>query len=278
MARIKQFEANIFISWSGKRAGDVASALKTWIPDVFLDVKTWTSSESIDAGMRWNRELEEKLAATQFGILCLTPENKDAPWILFEAGALAKAVRTARVVPYLLGMTKADLTFPLAQFQAVDADEAGTMSLLLSINSVRKEQLSHERVARIFERSWPDLKRRLNAIAIPDNPSSPRRSDRELLEEILELTRQRLVAPERKPGLAKTGTDGPKIDLSTLSDSQLQDFFAYLEYEYSIAESKNRHTYYHYLIDIVMRVLRHRNLYPPPIDLPPAGAGDPPAG
>src|SRR5262249_26059198 len=154
------------------------------------------------------------------------------PWILFEAGALAKAVRVGRVVPYLFGMTKANLTFPLAQFQAVDADEAGTRALLISINNVRKDPLSNDRIFRIFERAWPDLKKRLDAIVVEENSLPSPRPDRELLEEMLELTRQKSAAEERKTGQLKNKTDDDKIKLSNLSDNDIQEYFAHLEYQY----------------------------------------------
>jgi len=80
----------IFISWSGDRSKVIAEALNGWIPKVIqrLAQHVWMSASDIDPGQRWNREVAEKLAGSTFGILCLTEENLNAPWILFEAGAI----------------------------------------------------------------------------------------------------------------------------------------------------------------------------------------------
>ena len=53
-------------------------------------------------------------------------------WLNFEAGALSKAVETSRVVPLLLDLGLAELTWPLAMFQAVLATEDGIKGLVLS--------------------------------------------------------------------------------------------------------------------------------------------------
>jgi hypothetical protein len=92
-------DMKIFLSWSGERSKVVADALRSWIPDVIHAVKPWMSGVDIRAGMRWSREVDEELGDTQFGILCLTKENQTAPWLLFEAGALAKSVEGVAVCP-----------------------------------------------------------------------------------------------------------------------------------------------------------------------------------
>ena len=103
----------IFISWSGQRSKVVADALRSWIPDVIHAVKPWMSGVDIRAGMRWSREVDEQLRDTQFGILCLTKENQTAPWLLFEAGALAKSVEGAAVCPYLIDLSQVKFTADL---------------------------------------------------------------------------------------------------------------------------------------------------------------------
>ncbi len=178
----------IFISWSGSLSRALASSLKSWVPNVFLDVSTWMSDHDIDAGARWASELAVQLEETDYGIICVTPDNTSAPWLLFEAGSLAKSVKEARVVPYLLGIRPTDITYPLAQFQSVTADREGTLKLVKSINLARDSPLSDDRVEAVFEKWWGDLDIVLRQEE-PDPSTSSARSERELLEEILSHVR-----------------------------------------------------------------------------------------
>jgi hypothetical protein len=125
----------IFISWSREPSRTVAEALRDWLPDVIQTLDPWMSSMDIPAGARWNTEIAEALAPTKIGILCVTQENQQEPWVLFEAGALAKTVKDALVCPYLIQMHAADLKEgPLTQFQVKLADRKGTFELLSTIN------------------------------------------------------------------------------------------------------------------------------------------------
>ena len=38
----------------------------------------------MEKGKRWDREISTQLEKSQLGIICLTPENRDSPWIQFE--------------------------------------------------------------------------------------------------------------------------------------------------------------------------------------------------
>ena len=51
-------------------------------------------------------------------------------WILFEAGALSKSVKRGCIIPYLVDLEPDELPGPLRQFQAVRADEDGTLRLV----------------------------------------------------------------------------------------------------------------------------------------------------
>lgn len=77
----------VFISWSGKVSQDVALILKDWLPSVIQRVNPYVSSEDIQKGTNWNRDISKELESTDFGIICLTKGNAKAPWINFEAGA-----------------------------------------------------------------------------------------------------------------------------------------------------------------------------------------------
>jgi hypothetical protein len=60
--------------------------------------------EDIDKGQRWGLILAEQLESTHAGVICLTPENLTAPWLLFEAGALSKLHKDSKVCTYLIEM------------------------------------------------------------------------------------------------------------------------------------------------------------------------------
>jgi hypothetical protein len=154
------------------------------------------SDKDISAGSRWGRQIDSELESSHFGILCLTSENLNAPWVLFEAGALSKIVSIAKIVPYRLDLTATDVGPPLSQFQGVSADERGTLKLLTSINEARETQLSHDMLQVYFESFWPNLQKQLEAIKPALGASPSPRSDRALLEEILELVRRLQLWPD----------------------------------------------------------------------------------
>ena len=117
----------VFISWSGPRSLAVAEALRDWLPNVLQYVDPFLSEKDIRAGQRWANEIGVQLETTNFGICCIDATHQNAPWLLFEAGALAKKLEEGRVVAYLMDNIKpADLTGPLTQFQNVACDKAGT--------------------------------------------------------------------------------------------------------------------------------------------------------
>lgn len=180
----------VLISWSGNKSKTVATALRQWIPDVIQTVVPWMSDTDIDAGARWNRDIERELSETKFGIICLTKSNLSSPWILFEAGALAKTVEETFVCPYLIDLTPSDIpSGPLTQFQAKRADQKETWELTTTINKALKDcALPDERLRRTFERCWPDLKNTLDSLP-PEQNGEPQRPVQNMIEEILNLVR-----------------------------------------------------------------------------------------
>jgi CxxC-x17-CxxC domain-containing protein len=180
----------VFLSWSGKRSQAIAEILRDWLPKVIQAVQPWMSAVDIDRGARWSSDIAVELGGTGFGILCLTPENLDSSWIHFEAGALSKTLENAFVCPYLFDMQPSELKGPLLQFNAARANKEDTRKLILTINALLKEPLSLAHVCQSCDLWWPQLEVSLNAIPALEVTGKKSRSDRELLEEILELARQ----------------------------------------------------------------------------------------
>jgi hypothetical protein len=127
----------IFLSWSGDRSRAVATALRDWLPSVIQAVRPWISSTDIDKGSRWASEIASQLQESSIGIICVTPENRESSWLLFESGALSKSIGTY-VCTYLLDLTPSDLPWPLAMFQTTEARKEETQKLLHTINKARR--------------------------------------------------------------------------------------------------------------------------------------------
>jgi hypothetical protein len=163
----------VFISWSGTRSKAVAKRLRDWLPDVIQDVQPWMSATDIDAGARWGQKVQGELQESRFGIICLTKTNQTAPWILFEAGALAKSIEGTFVCPYLIDLEPSELLpGPMTQFQAKRANEQDTLDLVRTINQAREERLPTEKLERAFTRWWPDLAQEIKALPEDDGPAA----------------------------------------------------------------------------------------------------------
>ena len=158
----------VFISWSGPRSQAVAEALRDWLPNVIQAVQPWMSETDIDKGTNWALEIGQALERMKVGILCLTTENQQRPWISFEAGALAKTMETAYVIPYLIQLPPRELIPPLSQFQYVEADQQGTERMVRSINNAMGEQgLSPEMLSSSFNHWWSDLEALRRGFSLP---------------------------------------------------------------------------------------------------------------
>ena len=170
----------VFISWSGERSNALARALADLLPSAADGLNVWMSEHDIEAGSRWAGQLDAVLARCNFGVLCMTHDNVAAPWVMYEAGALAKSMSESRVVPYRLELDAEDVPLPLAQFQGVDADKAGTKSLLWSLNLARDKPLGRSDFDTQFEEWWPKLEQRIAAIPPPEGPTPKERARMEM--------------------------------------------------------------------------------------------------
>lgn len=184
----------VFISWSGDKSRDVAAALRSWLPHVLQGISPFVSSRDLSAGTRWAVEIAEKLKDTEFGLVCVTRENQREPWLNFEAGAIAKKLDVSRVVPLAIDLAPAEISHPLGQFQATRINREGIEEVVKSINEASSFSLSTENLVAAVEKWWPDLEEDLQRIeetpySDQHQPSLPGRSDREMLEEVLDTVR-----------------------------------------------------------------------------------------
>jgi hypothetical protein len=183
----------VFISWSGELSCKLAESLKDWLPRVLQSVKPFFSQD-IGKGSRWGHDIAKELQDSSIGIFCITKSNLKAPWIMFEAGALSKYIDSSSVCSILFdGVTNADIVGPLTQFQASTFSKKDIKELIQTINNALPNgKLEPMTLEDTFEKWWPELEQKVQSILSKESTEDqvPKRQDREILEEILELSRQ----------------------------------------------------------------------------------------
>ncbi len=201
------------ISWSKEPSRAIAAELASWLGGLVQAVEPWVSDEEIASGKRWRDEIGTALNDTDFGIICLTRANQHNPWLMFESGALAKHLTSARVIPLYIDLDAAEVTGPLADWQGRRLDHDGMWKVVHDINAATPKPVSKEALLRLFDRMWPDLEGGVaKAKEKAPEPEQPRRSADDMLEELVDRVR-RLERQQRRPGIRVNPGD-----LVTLAD------------------------------------------------------------
>lgn len=199
----------VFISWSRTKSHKVGLVFRDWLPSVIQSLEPYVSSEDIDKGARWSSDIAKELEDSSFGILCVTKENIEAPWLSFEAGALSKSMDKSFVSPFLFDIKRSEVNGPILQFQSTIFQKEDIRKLLHTLNKACGEScISEERLNKAFDVWYPTLENELNNIKneteINENDTSSKISEihsSEILEEILDLSRENqklLRSPDTK--------------------------------------------------------------------------------
>ena len=182
----------VFLSWSGHRSREVAGLLSEWLSCVIQAIRPWISTRDLDRGTIWFGEINDQLQETTVGIICLTQENKTKPWILFEAGALAKGLSTSRVCTLLIDLEPKDIEDPLAQFNHTLPTKDSIYSLVKTLNNaLGPDGLDVHILDQVYETYWEHFEEKYAAILSETethDPPKPRPKE-DMLGEILENTR-----------------------------------------------------------------------------------------
>ena len=190
----------VFFAWSGELSCKLAEAISNWLPKALQAVKPFFTPDDLEKGAKWDSEISKELDASQIGLLFLSRDNVEKPWILFEAGALSTKMGNAKVCPILFGFEPAELKGPLATFQLTRFTKDDFKKLISTINnSCGDMKLELKSFEEIFEEWWPKLDEKIKGIisSHKDEPKKEPRTERDILIEILELTR--MLAKPQKP-------------------------------------------------------------------------------
>jgi hypothetical protein len=194
-------ELRVFLSWSGQKSRLVAEALRDWLPDVVNAVKPWMSEEDIEKGAVGAQKIAEALKDCRYGIICLTRQNQDRPWINYEAGALSKTVGDVdtRVAPLLIDFErKSEVTGPLSAFQMTMPTLEDVTRMVVGIDAVTDTPRESQRVQRVVKSLWEPLEAKIKtAQEITAASPPPKRSADDILSELLEISRETARAVAR---------------------------------------------------------------------------------
>ena len=182
----------VFISWSGDLSNKLADAVREWLPGVLQFVKPYFTPSDIEKGTKWSSDISGELEQSDIGIICLTKDNLAKPWILFEAGSLSKNLDSSKVCTLLFDIDSTDLKGPLTTFQTTRFEKSDFKKLVKSINNSGGENKLEDSVLdQVFDMWWGKLESKVNDI-LSNNKNTgdtEHRSERDILEEILELSR-----------------------------------------------------------------------------------------
>jgi len=180
----------IFLSWSGPKSLKAAQAFAEWLPCVIQKAAPWLSSKDIDRGSVWFSEIFSQLSSCSHGIVFITSDNKDKPWLLFESGALSKGLTENRVCTFLVdvGVRDIESSSPLSHLNHTLCTKDSVRELVHTINRrLEAEAISEPVLLKIFEALWPELETKIAAISKEPSPEqAPSREDSDVLNDILE--------------------------------------------------------------------------------------------
>ena len=186
----------VFISWSGDISLKVALIFRDWLPSVIQSIEPYVSSEDIDKGARWSTDIAKELENSTFGILCVTKENLEAPWLSFEAGALSKTMEKSFVTPFLFDIKRSEVQGPILQFQSTIFQKDDIKKMVKTLNKACGDtSILDARLDKAFDVWYPTLERELNELKSNSLINNDNKDDKEetqsseILEEILELSR-----------------------------------------------------------------------------------------
>lgn len=188
----------VFVSWSGDLSKKVAQELKKWLPCIIQSIHVFYSPDDIEKGENWDSKISAELSECNYGIVCLTAENTNAPWINFEAGAIAKTLES-KVSALMVDIKPSEIQGPLKRYQATKLEKDDVWQLISDINKVIDNPLSSEVLESTFNAIWDSMYGAIKKAIDEYQPSKKNSAEdvkvkeSEAVEEILQLVRKQNV-------------------------------------------------------------------------------------
>jgi hypothetical protein len=181
----------VFISWSKDSSREIATIFSRWLPRVIQECSDPFISTETVKGDPWFATITAELENSKLGVVFITPENLDEPWLNFEAGALLTKFGKQRVCPVLVGIKKSEYSGPLKNLQLTELeDRDDAFALTAAINAACERPLKDDVLAAAFDSQWEMLEDGLESIrASAPAATKPTRSLDDKVDEVLETVR-----------------------------------------------------------------------------------------
>jgi len=146
----------IFISWSKPLSKVLAHEIKYIINEVFDNkIDIFMSDYSISMGDQWFPKIRDALQSSHLGIIVLTEENDNQPWLMFESGALAS---TVPIIPIYYGDRKVES--PIKAYQSMtDFSKSDLPFFLKSISDHLGFDIGMIHFENYVDKEWPKIKK-----------------------------------------------------------------------------------------------------------------------
>lgn len=113
----QRIKPSIFIGYAHEDE-ECAKTIRDWINKTLLEAFNISMASDISPGDKWREKINKALSDSTIGLILLTPNSIDRPWIYFEAGAMD--LRGIKLIPVCLyGIEINDIEEPLKPRQAV---------------------------------------------------------------------------------------------------------------------------------------------------------------
>jgi hypothetical protein len=162
----------VFVSWSGEKSKAASLAFCSFLEDTIQQVTTWFSARDIPRGSLGVYELMKALGECEMGVMLVTQENYQSPWMHFEAGALFTAYQqdqlNSRVCPVLLDLTHSTLIPPLKELQTTEHSMPEMLDLVRNVNAQLPPQhvVDESRLVRNFNKQWPHYEEAIQKVLL----------------------------------------------------------------------------------------------------------------
>jgi len=125
------------------------------------------------------QELDKELVECDVAVLLVSRSNLNAPWMLFEAGAIGREMDRAQVIPIGIDLEPSDMGNPLNVFQGTRLTKEGLVHVIAAIHSRAGGALSEDECRELVDPIWDQLNESVTEAIEQARPNDSEESEEE---------------------------------------------------------------------------------------------------